>query len=58
MREAFDNWMDNLCPGNMLIRINDVMREIERVVTLATVISDECDSQSLGSSQNGFWKKL
>src|SRR5213592_4496087 len=28
------------------------------VVTLPTVISDECASQSLGSSQNGFLKKL
>src|SRR3954471_17027247 len=28
------------------------------VVTLPTVISDECDSQSDGSSQNGFLKKL
>src|SRR5215472_885283 len=28
------------------------------VVTLPAYISEECESQSLGSSQNGFWKKL
>ena len=34
------------------------MATLPRVVTLPTVINDECDSQSEGSSQNGFLKKL